>query len=273
MANIGIGRWDTSQSTKQRTVVLRLGAQIRLGTIASLPERYRARLSQLNGRLGMFFLMSATNEGWPRLSSSRGGQIWPPSIIKVEARTFPLNDSQPSTPPPDAIGLQPHMLVECKNGYVGKLEGVVVDANSGLTTALLLRVRSDVGTSLSGYGDPLAVLLPQAGRLLMLSPDWAHSPQQVNHALGASHHLQLEATFAQVASGLVLRDDGELTQDVWDILGKSPSIAPYFGSIKVTVQDGTVTLAGPALSPRLRASVEQDIWHIPGVLNVRNQLG
>lgn len=272
VANVRIGGWDTNQDTKQRNVVLRLGTNVRLGAITSLPERYRVRASQLNGKLNIIFVQPASGEGWCRLSGGVGGQIWPPSIMRVEARTFPLNDRQPSTPPPDSIDLHPHMLVECKEDYVGKLTGTVVEAATGLITALLLQVRTDIAEIITSYGDPMRVLVPHVGQLLMIAPAWIREPDANNHANGAAR-LKLNATVAQVASSLVLRGDGEMLQEVWDILGKNPAVTPYLSELRVTVHDGTVTIAGRSLSPRLRASIEQNIWHIPGVLNVRNLLG
>jgi len=270
VAQVGLGGWDAGQDTRQRKVVLRLGSQVRLGMINSLPERYRARASQLAGRLNIVFLQPTTAEAWCRLSGGLGGQIWPPSIKRVEARTLPLNEKQPSTPPPDAIDLRHHTPIDCQRSYIGRLEGVVIESVTGLAQALLVHIRADVAEIISGYGDPMRSLLPHAGQSLMVPPDWARAKGEVTQ--GATHRLRMEATIQQIAHGLVLRGDDELLQDVWTILRQNPAVAPYITEFRIIVQDGTVTIAGAPLSPRLHASVEQDIWHIPGVLDIRNLL-
>jgi len=84
-----------------------------------------------------------------------------------------------------------------------------------------------------------------------------------------AHHLKLDATAPQVAHGLHLRDDVDLQHDVYAIIAHNPALATYLSALRVTVHDGAVHVSGVALSPRLRASMEQDIWHVPGVLAVR----
>jgi hypothetical protein len=255
-----------------RKLVLRLGGRVNLEKLPSLPERFRTRVSHLSGNLGMLLLRPTTGEAWCRLSSGLSGQIWPPSVKRLDARTYPLNFQQPVTPTPDAIDLHPHMYCECRDGYVGKLEGVVIDALSGAVTGLLVRMRTGVEEDISGPRDPLAALVEVAGRQVLVPPSWAKSPETVNHLIGSDHHLKLDASASQVAHSLELRGDARLLQDVYAILQKNHALASYLSDFRISVHDGDVTIAGVALSPRLRASVEQDIWHVPGVLNVHNQL-
>lgn len=255
-----------------RKLVLRLGAKVNLESLPSLPSHFRARVSHLSGTLGVVFMCPSTGEAWCRLNSGYAGQIYPPSIKHIEARTFPLNYRQIVTPTPDAIDLHPHMFVECRDGYVGKLAGVVSDAGTGIVTSLLTRVRTGLAAAIAGPSDPLAPLMEVAGQEVMISPAWAKTPETVNHLLGAGHHLRIDATASQVAHSLVLRDDGQLLQDVYAILGKSHAVANYLNDFQVSVHDGEVTISGVALSPRLRAAVESDIWHVPGVLFIRNNL-
>ncbi len=263
---------DAGEPRRDR-LVLRLGSQVDLNEVLSVPERYRQRLTQLAGRLGSVFLYPEAGEVWCKLSRGLGGQVWPPTIKRVDARTFPMNSRQTPTPPPDAIELHPRMGVECRDGDVGRLEGIVLAGATGAAEALLVRVRSALENVVTSPLDPLAVFIPEQGQLLLVPPEWAKTAETVTHTFGAAHALRIEASAAQVAHSLHLRDDGDLTQDVNAILGKSPALAPYLNDFRVAVHDGVVRLSGPALSPRLRASLEQDIWHVPGVLAVRSALG
>jgi len=253
-------------------MVLRLGAQVDLREAPSLPERYRQRATQAIGRLGSVFLCPDAGAVWCKLSRGLNGQVWPPTIKRVDARTLPMNDRQTPTPPPDAIELHPRMRVECRDGDVGRLEGIVLATASGAADALLVRVRTALENVVASPLDPLAALIPEQGQLLMVPPEWAKAAETLTHAFGAAHALRIEASAAQVAHSLHLRDDGDLTQDVYAILGKSPALAPYLNEFRVDVHDGVVRLSGPSLSPRLRASLEQDIWHVPGVLAIRSDL-
>lgn len=252
----------------QRRIVLRLGARVALDAIASLPARLRATPSLLRGKLGEALVAPATGDLWCRLNGAFASQIWPPEIKRVETRVFPLTDRQPPTPPPEVVSLFPGTYVACRDGFVGRLEGVVVESASGTASALVVRLRSRLEDVVSSPGDPLAPLVGVAGQAVLLAPAWAKSPETVAQLFGNAHQLTLDATAFQVAHSLMLRDDATLTQDIWAILGQNKAYAPYLGRFTVQVRDGTVTLAGPAISPRLAAAVEQDVWHVPGVLDV-----
>jgi len=145
----------------------------------------------------------------------------------------------------------------------------VLDGVMGRATALLVRIRRDLEDIIASPEDPLAELVEVQGQRLLLSSEWAKSPESVRYIFGMTHHLKLNATAAQVAHGLYLRDDGDLLHDIYAILGHNRALATYLCSLRVTVQDGAAQVSGVALSPRLRASMEQDIWHVPGVLSVR----
>jgi hypothetical protein len=262
---------DAGEPRHER-MVLRLGAPVDLSEVPSLPERYRQRATQFAGRLGGVFLCPDAGEVWCKLSRGLHGQVWPPTVKRVDARTLPLNDRQSPTPPPDAIELHPRMRVECRDGDVGRLEGIVIATASGTADALLVRVRGALENVVASPLDPLSALIPEQGQLLLVPPEWAKAAETLTHAFGAAHALRVEASAAQVAHSLHLRDDGDLMQAVYAMLGKSPALAPYLHDFRVDVQDGVVHLSGPSLSPRLRASLEQDIWHVPGVLAVRSDL-
>ncbi len=274
MANYGNGAWSSDRdadsgsgsSGPQHRTVLRLGTRCALDIFPSLPERYRARETQSHGKLGQILLLVATNEIWCRLDSEVSGQVWPPGIVRTDARIVPLRAEQSPTPPPEAIALYPHMLIEGREGFVGKLQGIVVATSSGLAGSLLVHVRKDLDGGISGPSDPLRLLLPVEGQEIMVAADWAKISE-------TNHHLRLDATIAQIAHGLVLRPDREIQQDIWNILGESRALAPYIGQFQVDVQDGAVTITGQSISGRLRSSLEQDIWHVSGVLSVQGNFG
>lgn len=276
VANAGMDGWsdDSSEApVARRYNVLRLGSRVRLSTIPSIPQRLRPRVTYLSGRLGMIYLGASTGEVWCRLNDGLNGQIWPPSIRRSPARTIPLNDKQEPSPTIDAIDLHPQMSVDCRDGHVGKLEGLVIESLTGIANGLLVQVRDNIQEELSGPSDPRMPLTRISGRHVMIPPVWSKAPEAITHSLGLTRYLmRIDATAAQVSQCLVLRDDGQIAQDVWDILSNNKAVAPYLGDFRVQVHDGTVTIAGPPISPRLRASVEQDIWHVSGVLNVRNLL-
>jgi hypothetical protein len=258
---------------RRHLMVLRLGSSARLAGIASIAERWRARASQLSGRLGAVIVQPGTGTGWCRLSQGLSGQIWPPSLKRIEMRTIPLNAQQPPTPESPYVELTPGQPVACHEGTVGRLEGVVVETTQGIVSSLLVRVPARLNDQIGGPEDPLAALLHVAGSRVMVPPAWAVMPESHNgSSIAHAHVLHLNATASQVAHSLVLREDADLVQEVYGILSRSPALRVYISEIRVTVSDGLVTLVGPALSPRLRASVEQDVWHIPGVLDVRNEL-
>ncbi len=69
-----------------------------------------------------------------------------------------------------------------------------------------------------------------------------------------------------------MRGDGDVTTNIWNILDANPALAPYTGRLRVHVTDGDVTLLGTLPSIRHRASAEQEVWHVPGVFSVHNEI-
>ncbi|GAC1451097.1 MAG: hypothetical protein PVSMB4_10680 [Ktedonobacterales bacterium] len=254
----------------QRTAlrVLRLGARVRAADLpATIPARYRTGTGGPSGRLAGARLRARAGEIWLRLRPAR---LWSRTV-----RTLPLNSTQPPTPTPDAVALRRGMRIDCRGGYVGRLEGLVVDTQRGVVTQLLVRVRSDVETDVQWPTDPLAPLLNLRGQRALLAPAWVTKADRVAGALPflpATPRLILDATPAQVASSLILRDDAELTANIWTMLAADPAIAPLTPQLRVLVRDGVVTLLGNLPSARHRLAAEQDIWHIPGVLSVNNEV-
>ncbi len=254
--------WAVVADVNATRLVLRLGAHVNLEDIPTLPARERQRPGALEGRLGSVFVSG--EDLWCRLSGGMRGQVWPLSFKHVEARTVPLYEHQQPTPSPDAIELLPQMPVECHDGLVGKLEGVTVLLATGQVDFLLVRLRGGLEDVVARPTDALAPLVPVQGQAVLLDPTWAMAT-----ANGSTRHLALDASAEQIASALVLRDDRVLEQEVYAILSENPALATYLSAFRVAVQDGAVTLAVPPLSPRLRSSMEQVVWHIPGVLAVR----
>jgi hypothetical protein len=190
-------------------------------------------------------------------------------------RTLAINTIQPPAPTPDALELRRKMRVACQAGLVGRLEGVVIDTHMGLVTELLVRVRDDVDAEATWPTDPLWPLLEVRGQRMLLPPAWATKTDRVASSLpllGSSARLVLSATAAQIARSLILRSDADLTAGVWSILSANPAIEPLLGQLHVSVRDGTVMMLGTVPTARHRLSAEQDVWHVPGVLAVHNEL-
>lgn len=247
--------------------VFRLGGRVRPGDLPTVPARYRGGLGGPDGVLVGVRLRARTNEVWFRLRATRP---WSRAV-----RTLPLNTIQPPTPTPDALDLRRHMRVDCQGGEVGRLEGVAVDLRTGLAMGLLVRVRTDVDTDVSRPTDALAPLLEVGGQRMLVSPSWATKVDKIASALPLAPgrpQLLLAASAAQVAHSLGLRSDAALRASVWDILAANPAIAPSLGSLRVAVHDGTVTLLGTLPTVRHKLSAEQDVWHIPGVLAIQNEV-
>ena len=76
----------------------------------------------------------------------------------------------------------------------------------------------------------------------------------------------------QIAAGSVLRRDEDVAADILAMLNANRAFDPYTAGINVTVVDGDVLLEGRLPSARIRASIEQDVWHVQGVFAVHNEL-
>jgi hypothetical protein len=248
-------------------LVLRFGTRVSLSDVPTVPARYRGALGGPDGWLVGARLRSRTGEVWCRLAPRR--------MFSRTVRTVPLTASQPPAPTPDALELRRGMRVDCQAGPVGRLEGIVVDLFNGLASELVVHVRGDIEADVEGPTDPIGALLRVQGQRVLLPPSWATKAEQVPSGVlfaPASARLPLLATAAQVAHSLVLRDDAALAADVWSILAANPSLQPALGHVTIAVRDGTVTLRGSIPSIRQRLAAEQDVWHVPGVLALRDEL-
>lgn len=248
--------------------LLRFGQKIKGGDVPTVPDRYRG-VEGPAGKLVGARIRPTTGEAWLRLRTSELTRPW--SRTK---RTIPLNGGQSPTPTLDVLELRGGMRVYCHEGYIGKLEGIATDARDGVVSDLLVRIRGDVRAAIDLPTSPLAALLDVAGRLLLLPPAWAVSTkhEDTDVPFGGGLLLQLDASPEQIEFAVRLRPDGEVAADIARILDENPAVSPYAGQIQVDVHDGDVTLRGSLPSARHRASAEQDVWHVPGVFALHNQI-
>jgi hypothetical protein len=248
--------------------VLRFGQKIKGDDVPTAPQRYRG-VDGPSGKLVGARLRPSNGEAWLRLRTSDLVRPWNRNL-----RTIPLNSGQSPTPTLDVLELRGGMRVYCHDGYIGKLEGVATDARLGVVSDLLVHIRGDVRAAIESPTSPLATLLDVAGRRLLLPPAWANSTkhEESDVPFGGGLLLQLDATPEQIQFAMRLRPDGEVAADIGRILGENPAVAPYVGQVHVEVHDGDVTLSGSLPSVRHRASAEQDVWHIPGVFALRNEI-
>ncbi|MEO7000287.1 MAG: BON domain-containing protein [Ktedonobacterales bacterium] len=222
-----------------------------------------------SGKLIGARLRPSVGEVWLRLRPTDLRNRW-----KRLIRIVPLNGAQSAAPTPDSVELRGGMSIRCHEGYIGRLEGLVLDVQTGLAQELIVRIRGDVLADVENSTSPLYHLFNLRGQRVALSPAWAVSSARAQSSLplkGDSYTLLLDASAEQIASATVVRGDNELAAAVWSILGENPAIAPSLGGLRVVVRDGDVTLLGTLPSIRHRASAEQDVWHVPGVLAVHNE--
>jgi hypothetical protein len=246
--------------------IMRFGQRISGQLLPTAPLRARGVDDSALGRLKGARLRARGRDVWLRLSSGD---------LSRTLRTIPVNSTQTPAPTPDALELRGGMRVRCHEGYVGRLAGMVIETRSGVVSDLILRVRRDPLADVKLASDPMFKLVEAQGREVLLSPTWAVSVTQsstITSFLAPGLTLQLDASVEQIASGAQLRSDGQLTASVWEILNENPAIAPFQGRLRVQALNGEVTLLGVLPTRRHRASAEQDVWHLPGVLAVRNEI-
>lgn len=247
--------------------VLRFGNKIRGDDVPSVPARYRG-VNGPSGKLRDARLRPHSSEGWIRLRAVTS--LFPP---KREARVYPLSDQQPPTPTPDAFALRGGMRVVCHDGEVGDLRGIAIDTGTGAVLNLLVHIRSDVVASVEYITNPMASLLKVAGRELLLPPAWVSAVKADTERLfGDDQTLHLDASAEQVAACAQLRSDNDVTGDILKMLDANPAIAPSLARLTVSVHDGSVVVRGTLPSARHRASAEQDIWHVPGVFALYDEI-
>ncbi len=246
--------------------ILRFGQRITGADIPAAPERVRGVADGPLGRLRGARLQARGQVAWLRLSASD---------LSREMRTIPLNASQGPAPTPDTLELRGGMRVRCHEGYVGRLAGLVIDPSQGLVTDLIVKIRNDAMAGVTLSSDPMFKLGPAQGAQALVSPSWAVSTMRVERALpflGSHLILTLDATVEQIASASQVRSDGQVLGEIWRLMGENPAIAPYIGRLHIEARNGDVTVRGSLPTPRHRASAEQDIWHVPGVFALHNEV-
>lgn len=249
--------------------VLRFGQQVRGDTIASIARGPAVGPRGHTGRLVAADLLPMAHQAWLHLSS-RGLLPW-----QQRTRVVALSPTQPAQPPADALELRGGLRAHCHEGYVGRIEGLSVDATSGRILDLLLRVRTDVLAEVETAASPFNALLRVAGQAVLIPPDWVSglTKESGGGLLGGNESvLELTASPEQIAAGMLVRPDGTLTADIWRLWEDNPAITAYLDRIRPVVHDGDVTLVGNLPDPRLKASAEQDVWHVPGVFSVVNDI-
>jgi hypothetical protein len=249
--------------------VLRFGQKLVGADVPTVPARYRG-VDGPSGRLTGARLSPRTGEVWLRVRPVDMRHPW--SRI---TRTIPLNPSQSPTPTLDVLELRGGMRVVCHDGYIGRLEGIAIDATAGLTSDLLVHIRGDVLAQVDTPTSPMARLLGVAGQRLLLPPAWAVSVKEDASGLpfgGSGLVLHLDASAEQVEFCQQLRPDSDVAGAIWQLFEANPALAPLTASIRIDVHDGDVTLLGKVPTPRHRASAEQDAWHATGVFSLRNEL-
>jgi BON domain len=259
---------DMSADTSTVREIFRFGQKIRGENVPSVPARYRGGPGGPAGRVVAVLLRPTSGETWLRIRSSDAP--W-----QRQVRTIPLNSDQPPAPTPESVELRGGIRVYCHDGYVGRLEGFAFDTSAGLAQYIVVRVRNNVLADVDTPSDPLFKLVEVGGQQVMLPPAWVVSSTHESSGFpfgSGSSRLMLDASAEQIAAGLMLRPDGALAAAIWEILDINPAISPYTPHVQVLVHDGDVTLRGVLPSPRHRASAEQDVWHVPGVLAVHNEI-
>jgi hypothetical protein len=248
--------------------VLRFGQRM---TRDDLPFALQAGGSGVEGAIGTLNSVQLTKDAsdiWLRLGV--GGLLRPTTY-----QTIHVYGNGPSEASPDGFALHDDLRARCHEGYVGKVEGLALDLRSGETLGVLLHVRSDVLAAITRAADPFYQLLPLAGQRILVPAAWMRSVSRTKAALPFlpdEETLQLDASIEQVASATLVRADADLEVDIIHILEENPAAAPLLSHISIHVRDGVVRLRGEAPTPRHIASIEQDVWHVPGVNGVRNEM-
>jgi hypothetical protein len=248
--------------------LLRFGQKL---TGADLPYARHANgggVDSVIGALASAHLTRDASDVWLRLGT--GG-----FLRSEKYQVIHVYGAGPEEPSTNGFSLHGDLRARCHEGYVGKIEGLALDARTGEPLGLLLHVRSDVLSAITRALDPWQSLLPLAGQRILLPPSWMRSVSHTKAALPFlpdEESLHLDASVEQVASATVVRSDPDLEADIVRILEDNLALAPLIARIDIQVHDGVVRLRGEVPTARHKASIEQDVWHVPGVNGVRNEL-
>jgi hypothetical protein len=248
--------------------LLQFGRRITSDDLPLPPHAGNGGLSAVSGTLVGAWLSENARNVWLRLGA--GG------LFRAEKyQIIHVYGDGPAEPPAEALWLHGDLRVRCHEGFIGKLEGLALELRSGEALGLLVHVRSDVLAAITSASDPYQQLLPLANQRIRLPPSWIRSVSRAKAMLPFlpdEETLRLDASVEQVASATVVRDDADLEADITRILEQNAALAPLLAHITIQVRDGVVLLRGAVPTARHKASIEQDVWHVAGVNEVRNEL-
>ncbi len=250
--------------------LLRFGSFVKLNTISALPVPYMNHGDFPEGKCLGAYLFPQSNTVWVRLAERLGGQIWPPNLAHTEHCVIPLNAAQDSAPSAHAIELFGSMPLYCSDGKFGRLKSMFIDNETGTAVSLVVQVRAR--TLFASADSEFAELWDVSGKSLLIPPQWAvHPPEPVRNN-GFEKQVYLDATAQQIAHCLLLRDDADICEDIWRLIAQSTALTPYISGLRIAVHEGTAELSGEYLPLHLKNTLENDVWHIGGVLNVINHI-
>ncbi len=250
--------------------LLRFGSFVKLNTISALPVPYMIHGAFPEGKCIGAYILPRSHTVWVRLSERLGGQIWPPSMAHTEHCVIPLTAEQDSAPLSHSIELFGSMPLYCSDGKIGRLRSILIDNETGAAVSLVAQVRAR--TLFASSDSQSAALWELSGKSLLIPPQWVLFPPEPTEYTNGEKQLYIDATSQQIAHCLLLRDDAEVCEDIWSLVAQSTALAPYIAGLHITVREGTVELSGEYLPLHLKNMLENDIWHIGGVLNIVNHI-
>ena len=255
---------DTTINEHAR-ILLQLGKSFNGARVAGIPALYRNKAEGVKGQIKRLWLMPQGGQVTISLSIRK-------SLLGKSEELIPLSEGAPASPAAlqSAIELHARMPVFCTDEHqqaryrVGHFEGLTIAARTGLANGLVVQVRAHPEADFTRPTDPQAALVSVAGRRLVLSPAWVKAVKQ--------GELFLSVFPAQVASGVEYLDDLQVRERLWTMLGENPALQPYLSLLRIDVRDGVVYLGGRLPMLRLRNSAKQDIWHVPGVVAIEDNV-
>ena len=254
------------QVSEHARMLLQPGKPFKSEQISGMPASYRERLSRGNTEIRRLWL-------WPKTAQVMASMRVRRNLLSVKEEMVPFSTGVPLSPTSDesAVELRAKMAVFCMDEHgkraryrVGQFEGLTIAARTGLANGVIVRVRAHPEAEVARPTDPLAPLVAVAGHRLVASPAWVMTAEREG--------LVLSVFPAQMASSVEFLDDWQVRERLWAILHENPALQPYLSWLRIDVQDGVVYLRGRLPMARLRNSAKQDIWHVPGVVAIEDEL-
>ncbi|MDR7438877.1 MAG: BON domain-containing protein [Armatimonadota bacterium] len=189
---------------------------------------------------------SLTWPGWKGLRSG-GALLWLPGPLRrmegMERRVEAEAEARPGEP---SVTIRRGQRVLCHDGPIGRVDVVLVDANTGKVRHLVVRQGLLFSRDVAVPADWVSTITPGA--------------------------VILEASREAVAHLPVYRPDDELARDVEEALHRDELLRVLGLPIRVKVEDGIVSLWGHVHNRTLAARAEILARSVPGVLGVENRL-